>query len=232
MAKNKYVDFVPDAHFEKCVKHVVDRYNEEIILDDNELQKNGIDTIKMTFDMLCEGNNFKKWKIKESVRQKDKTVNNAIGEFHQMLLGGVKGWTDLEQGDPTKLDLKKNDDSIFMELKNKNNTVNSDSNAKVREKLLVQIKKHDAIGYFAYFSATNGKSEELDWNSGNLENHKNLKRLSGTKVYEIVTGKPDALEQVWKALPLVLKNLYNIENPLSTDEKLEFKKWFKLAYNK
>lgn len=229
---NKYVDFVSDDHFEKCVKHVVDRYNEEIILDDSQLQKNGIDPIKMRFDILCEGNNLKKWKVKESTRQKDKTVNNALGEFHQKLLGGVEGWTDLEQGDPTKLDLKKNDNTIFMELKNKNNTVNADSSAKVREKLLVQIKKHDAIGYFAYFVAQNGKSEELDWNSTKLENHKNLKRLSGTKVYEVVTGKPDALEQVWKALPIVLKNLYDLKNPLSSDEEKEFIKWFQLAYDK
>jgi hypothetical protein len=229
---NKYVDFVSDEHFKKCVKHVVDAYNEEHILEDSELQRNGIDTIKMTFDMMCEGNNFKKWKIKESYRQKDKTVNNALGYFHQMLLGGVKGWTDLGVGDSTKLDLKKNDNSIFMELKNKYNTVNADSSSKVREKLLRQIKKHNAIGYFAYFVATNGKSEELGWNSQNLENHKNLRRLSGAKVYEIVTGKSNALEQVWKALPLVLREIHHIENPLSDKEKLEFEKWFRLAYQK
>ena len=229
---NRYVDFISDEHFKKCVTHVVNAYNKEFILEDKQLQKNGIDTIKMTFDMSCEGNNFKKWKIKESTRQKDKTVNNALGEFHQMLLGGVEGWTDLGAGDLTKLDLKKNDNSIFMELKNKDNTVNADSSAKVREKLLVQIKKNNAIGYFAYLVPTNGKSQELDWISKKLENHKNLRRLSGTKVYEIVTGKHDALEQIWKALPLVLDDMHNIKNPLSENEKLEFKKWFKLAYNK
>jgi hypothetical protein len=229
---NRYVDFISDSHFEKCVKHVVSAYNEEIILEDKQLQKNGIDTIKMTFDMLCEENNFKKWKVKESTRQKDKTVNNAIGEFHQMLLGGVDGWTDLGSGDITKLDLKKNDNSIFMELKNKDNTVNGDSGTKVREKLLVQIKKHNALGYFAYLVPKNGKSQELDWKSRKLENHKNLRRLSGAKVYEIITGKPNALEQVWMALPLVLKDIYQIENILSENEKLEFEKWFKFAYHK
>jgi hypothetical protein len=40
------------------------------------------------------------------------------------------------------------------------------------------------------------------------------------------------MEQIWKALPLVLKDIHHIINPLSENEKLEFKKWFKLAYNK
>ena len=119
-----------------------------------------------------------------------------------------------------------------MELKNKDNTVNGDSGTKVREKLLVQIKKHDAIGYFAYLVPKNGKSQELDWKSKKLENHKNLKRISGSKIYEIVTGKSDALEQVWKILPVVLKDIHHITNPLSENDKIEFKKWFNLAYNK
>ena len=51
---NKYVDFVSDSHFEKCVRHVCDSYEDAKILEDKELQKNGIDPIKMTFDMIDE----------------------------------------------------------------------------------------------------------------------------------------------------------------------------------
>jgi hypothetical protein len=232
---NEYVDFVSDEFFEKCVKHVCDTYNEEFILEDKKLQENGVDPIKMTFDMINEQRDFKKWRIKESERQKDKTVNNAIGEFHQNLLGGVTGWTDLGVGDKTKLDLKKNDNSIFMELKNKDNTVNGDSGRKVREKLMVQHEKTpDAKCYFAYFTPRNGKSEEKHWTprSKNVPHHENIRRISGSKIYELVTGKSNALEQVWLALPLAIKNIYKKENPLSEEEEKEFYKWFNLAYFK
>ena len=56
MAENKYVDFVSDAHFEKCVKHVVDAYNKEFILEDKQLQKNGLpDFLIDEFMYECEG---------------------------------------------------------------------------------------------------------------------------------------------------------------------------------
>ena len=219
---NKYVDFVSDEHFEKCVKKVCDTYNEEIILNDLELQRNGIDSIKMTFDMICEEKDFRSWKIKESYRQKDKTVGNAIGRFHQELLGGVEGWTDLGDGDESKLDLKKNDNTIWMELKNKDNTINGDSGEKVREKLLIQIKKHNAVGYFAYFVPKNKKSEDKDWMKSKGENHRDLRRISGSKVYELVTGKPNSLEQVWKALPLAIKKVCQKNSLLSKEEQIEF----------
>jgi len=232
VTKNKYVDFVSDKDFEKCVKHVIDAYKEETILEDKELQKNGIDAIKMTFDMWLDNNNFKKWRIKESARQKDKTLGNRIGEFHQMLLGKVDGWTDLGEGDETKLDLKKDDNTIFIELKNKFNTINSTSGAGTRKNLLEQIKKHDAKGYFGYFIDKNGISEETEWVMKKGDNHKNLKRISGGKLYEMITEKENALEQVWSALPLALKNINKNTNPLTKKEQLEFKKWFDLAYKR
>ena len=71
----------------------------------------------------------------ELLRQSDKTINTKIGEFHQELLSKVNGWVDLGIGDETEVDLKKEDNSIFIELKNKYNTVNSSSTKTCREKL-------------------------------------------------------------------------------------------------
>src|SRR3989304_7308117 len=117
MCPNRYVNFVSDEHFEKCVKHVCEKFEKNDIPDDEELQENGIDPIKMTFDMIKHGLIFDEWKKKEKERQDDKSVNNTIGEFHQMLLGAVDGWTDLGIGDESHLDLKKNDGSVFIEIK-------------------------------------------------------------------------------------------------------------------
>ena len=47
---NKYVDFVSDSDFEECVKKVWLGMSNEMRTDE-ELKKNGIDPIKMLFDM-------------------------------------------------------------------------------------------------------------------------------------------------------------------------------------
>ena len=99
------------------------------------LQRNTLDPIKQVFDISAMKIDSDSWVKNELIRQQDKTINNRIGDFHQRLLGKVDGWEDLGTGDTTKVDLRKEDNSIFMELQNKENTVNADSKDQVRRKL-------------------------------------------------------------------------------------------------
>jgi hypothetical protein len=234
VAKNKYVDFVPDAHFEKCVKHVCNAFEKiSIPANDKELQKEGIDPIKMTFDMIQHKMNFAKWKKKEKTRQDDKTVNNAIGEFHQLLLGGVENWTDLGIGDETHVDLKRNDNLYHLELKNKENTVNSDSKKQVRNKLEKLAKEFPkATCYWAYVVPKNGKSEEKEWEYKNGNNKLKVRRITGEKIYELITGDKNNLKSVWKALPSAIKNVCNCEFTISAKDNTIFEEWFVKAFTK
>src|SRR3989338_11419261 len=183
--KNRYVDFVSDEHFLKCVKWVCDAYPEKSIdVDMKRLQKNVVDPFKMLFDILNSKIEVNDWIKNEVIRQADKTINNRIGEFHQKLLGGVNGWSDLGVGDDSKVDLKRNDNCIFIELKNKFNTVNSDSLSKVRDKLEVAIDKNpNAIAYWAYIIENNGSSGESEWIYLKSNNPK-IKKAWGARVYE------------------------------------------------
>ncbi len=131
---NKYVEFVSDKHFLSCVQYVCEGYYEAGGKID-ELKSNGLDPFKIVFDLMNRNINLNKWISAEASRQQDKSLNNRIGEFHQKLLGGVKGWKDLGTGDESKLDLVKSNNSIGIELNNKFNTVNSDSLDKVRDKI-------------------------------------------------------------------------------------------------
>ena len=70
------------------------------------LRKNGIDIFKMLFDVVNSNISVDDWVKNEVIRQSDKSINNKVGEFHQKLLGGVKGWVDLGIGDDSKVDLK------------------------------------------------------------------------------------------------------------------------------
>jgi len=228
---NQYVDFVSDKHFLKCVKWVCDAYlDPSLKLDKTWLQRNGVDPFKMVFDMVVRNRNFESLMEQEKSRQYDKKSGGRIGDFHQKLLGGVKGWVDLGVGDESKVDLKKEDNSIFIELKNKHNTVNSDSLNSVRQKLEKITKDFpNSIAYWAYVIEKNGTSGESEWIYLG-DNNPKLKKIWGSKLYELITGKPDALEKTWTALPIAIKDILKDSKTISSSDMKELQIWFKDAF--
>ena len=222
---NKYVDFISDEDFLECVKHVVDfylsdEYKKEPMTVLKE-SKNDIDAIKTIFDVAVKQIGFDGWANKELERQQDKTINNKIGEFHQELLGKVDGWIDLGIGDETEIDLKKEDNTVFIELKNKHNTMNSSSTKTCREKLENVIEQYpDATAYWAYIISKKYKTENRVWKYKGKENEK-IRRISGDLLYEMITGNPDALEKVYEAIPKAVVDLLGDEYKLLPyDEKI------------
>ena len=216
MSKNKYVDFVSDEHFIKCIKHVCDAYDS----DPKASWNNGRDPFKLIFDIMNNSSNFSDWENREAMRQADKTINNRIGEFHQKLLGGVDGWTDLGTGDETKLDLKKNDNTIFLELKNKFNTVNSDSSKAVWEKLEKNLESYPAsTNYLAFLIEKNGTSGEKIWKY-KTKSISNIKKIWGYNVYALVTNKDDALKKTWDAMPIAINKIVEKKSDLTEDYDL------------
>lgn len=222
---NKYVEFVSDEDFLECVKHVIDfylsdEYQEEPMTVLKE-SKNDIDAIKTIFDITVKQIGFDGWANKEMERQQDKTINNKIGEFHQELLGKVEGWVDLGVGDETEIDLKKEDNTVFIELKNKHNTMNSSSTKTCREKLENVIEQYpDATAYWAYIISRKYRSENRVWKYQGREDEK-IRRISGDLLYEMITGDSNALEKVYEAIPKAIVDLLGEDYKLLPyDEKL------------
>ncbi len=218
---NKYVDFVSDKCFLECVRMVCNVYQKESKSADLEqMQKNALDPFKMVFDMFAKNMNLKEWIENESARQKDKTINNSIGEFHQKLLGCVTGWEDLKTGHELGMDLRKTDNSVFVELKNKHNTTKGDNLKDVYKKLENVIAAYPhAVAYYAYVIPKNGKGDEMMWRIKGKENRQ-IRIISGPKLYEMITGKSDALLQVSKALPHAINDLLNSDHRITkSDDK-------------
>lgn len=220
---NKYVSFVSDEDFIECIEHVINAYlSSNTIETPLEILKestNTIDEFKTLFDVCINQTGFEGWTKFELIRQNDKTINNKIGEFHQELLGKVDGWVDLCVGDETEIDLKKADNSIFIELKNKYNTMNSSSTKTCREKLENVILKYpDATAYWAYVINKNYKSEDRVWIYHEREDER-IRRISGDKLYEMITGDPQALEKVFEAIPQAIVDVLNDNFELSSDDK-------------
>lgn len=233
---NKYVEFVSDEDFLECIKHVVDAYlltNElETPLQVLKESKNTIDEFKTLFDVCVNQVGFDGWTNFELIRQSDKTINNKIGEFHQELLGKVDGWVDLGIGDETEIDLKKEDNTVFIELKNKYNTMNSSSTKTCREKLENVIEKYpNATAYWAYVISKDYKSENYVWKYQQREDER-IRRISGDKLYEMITGDSKALEKVFDAIPKAIVDLLGEDYKLPQYDKKVMEEYKQYIFNK
>jgi len=171
----------------------------------SSLFSNVVDPFKMSFDIQKIG--IKEWVNKEVLRQLDKSIEQKMGEFHQRILGGVEGWVDLGIGH--EVDLMKEDKTVYLEIKNKYNTCSSDALKGVRGKLEnITRENHEAIGYWAYIiSNTVERSGEDIWIKKDFNRINAVRKIWGERVYALVTGQEDALEQIYNTLPIVINDV-------------------------
>lgn len=226
---NRYVEFVDDAHFYSCVKRVCDRYA-ELQRHDTEglLKRSVVDPFKMVLDMGNRGTPPRDWEEADANRIRDKSLNNAIGEFHQGLLGGVEGWTSLPTGHRLGVDLAREDNTAFIELKNKYNTLSGSKRDAVRGTLERILREHPrAVCYWAYILARDGTSGERVWVFRNSTNP-NIRVAWGSRVYALVTGSDSSLSEAWGALPRAMGDIA----PGSEAGGTRARKWFEYAFGR
>ena len=168
--------------------------------------------------------------MNEAIRQNDKTVSNWIGDFHQNLLGGVSGWKNLKKGHTTGVDLMKKNATVFLELKNKHNTTKGENLKDLFTKLEKIVAKYKgSTAYYAYITPKNGTSGNEVWVLKHRKKNPNVRKIWGSKVYELVTGKPNALEQTWNALPDAINKILKSNQKFSKSDKINMMKIFKHA---
>lgn len=215
-----YVNFISDEHFRETVLHVLNPYDninqlrdsiiEAIRRDDifrSDLFSNIVDPFKAVFEIKRYG--AEEWGKKEILRQLDKSIEQEMGNFHQILLGGVDGWESLPVGNEFGVDLKNNDNTLFIELKNKYNTCNSGALKNVRRNLeAITARYNNATAYWAYIVPrhSNRSGEEV-WVMANFNRIENVRKIWGGKVYELITEDQRALQAVYDSLPNVIKDL-------------------------
>lgn len=227
---NEYVDFVSDVHFLNCVREVCDHYSKESQKNMKELQSNGLDSFKMVFDIMNSSSTIGGWIGSETIRQLDKTISNWIGDFHQKLLGGVEGWQDLGKGHETKVDLKNNEDTIFIELKNKHNTTKGSDMVHYFDNLKRIVDEYpSSVGYFAFITPKSGNAGNKAWKISGREPDDRVRKLWGTEVYSLITGDKDALYKTWNALPSGINAVMNSEYAFSTQDMEKMKEIFNYA---
>lgn len=202
--KDYKLGFISNENIFSHVKNTVLQYSTNISLKD--FNKNIIDPIKLTFDAKVYGRSIKEVVIAECIRQMDKHNNNHVGYFHQNLFNYAgNGWVVPNEG----FDVVNEDLHIFVEMKNKHNTMNSAASQKTYMKMQHKIvRDNDATCMLV--EAIAKKSQNKTWvvtvDKEQFNNPK-IRRVSMDKFYEIVFGEADAFMRLCKALPDILDDV-------------------------
>lgn len=203
---NKYVNFVSDEHLLECVKNLHNSYlKAKNNISKKNFYSNKVDTIKLTFDSKFNDISEEDLIQAEILRQIDKSINNSIGTFHEQVLGGIDGY---EVGNLSGFDIKATNDTLFADIKNKHNTMNSSSSEALFQKLSRYADTYkNAKCYWVQILAKGSFNESWKGDiNGKEYSHSRVFKISGDQFYSLLSGQNDALLQLYKALPLVISD--------------------------
>jgi hypothetical protein len=169
---------------------------------------NKVDTIKLTFDAKFNKIDEESLIQAEILRQIDKSINNSIGTFHEQILGGIKGF---EVGKLSGFDIKANDDSLFADIKNKHNTMNSSSAEALFQKLSKYADTYKKSK--CYWVQVLAKSSFCELWKGEINgkeySHSRVYKISGDQFYALLSGNENAFFQLYKTLPTAINDYLN-----------------------
>ncbi|MCM1330900.1 MAG: Eco47II family restriction endonuclease [Ruminococcus sp.] len=218
------IPFISEREFTEHVKLTIEKYGDKLEpFDLKKFNKNIIDPIKLIFDKSVYQTSWETAVSNEIFRQRDKSNNNDIGYFHQRIFSYFNGCTVPENGQEGGWDvIFRNGGGIalpdgstvhtlYAELKNKHNTMNSASAGKTFIKMQNQLLKDDDCACFLV-EAIAKRSQNIKWETtvdGQKVGHKLIRRVSIDKFYEIITGEADAFYKLCMKLPAVIESVVN-----------------------
>jgi hypothetical protein len=196
--------FISDADLFRHVKDTLEHLT--MAIDLNKFEKNLIDPIKLTFEMHAYHVKAEGIIQNEIARQLGKTVENAIGWFHQNIFRYISGWDVPSDG----MDVVNVAGTIYGEIKNKYNTMNSSSAESVFQKLYgVVLGNKNATAYLIEVIAK--KSQDVAWAATghvvNGDKAERIRRISIDRFYEIAVNRKYAFRDLCSVLGLVIDDV-------------------------
>lgn len=213
---NWNINFIKENEFKHHVAETIAAYGDKLLSYDLEkLNSNLIDPVKMIFDKHVYRESWEELIKSEIFRQRDKASNNDIGYFHQRIFqyfkgchvpdNGKEGGWDVIYENPCGIALPEGDivHTVYVEMKNKHNTMNSSAAGKTYIKMQNQLLQDDDCACFLV-EAIAKRSQNIKWTTTvdkRKVSHKHIRRVSIDQFYALVTGEEDAFHQICMALP-------------------------------
>lgn len=198
-----HLGYIADQDLFNHVKATVEQYRSSIDL--KRFHKNIIDPIKLSFDAKVYQKSWQQIVESEIIRQLDKSNNNQIGYFHQNIFTFIGDWEVPTQG----FDIVHRQQKIFVEVKNKHNTMNSSSSQKTYLKMQNQLLD-EPQSTCMLVEVIAKRSQNIPWVislDGQRTYRDNVRRVSMDKFYAIATDDKQAFVKLCQVLPRVLDDV-------------------------
>ena len=227
------LSFISDENLKKHIAETIKSYGENLQpYDIKKFNANIIDPIKLLFDKKVYGSSWEEIIKSEIFRQRDKSNNNSIGYFHQNIFKYIKGCTVPKSGwdvifqktGGIEIENCGRVGKIFVEMKNKHNTMNSAASAKTYMKMQGQLLHDDECACFLV-EVIAKKSQNITWEislDGQKQKHKRIRRVSIDEFYKIVTGENDAFYQLCMILPQMIEEVISNFQDLNIPRDMVF----------
>ena len=218
------LSFITEQEFTDHVKSTIQTYGDKLeSFDLKRFNRNIIDPVKLIFDKTVYRATWEETISNEIFRQRDKSNNNDIGYFHQRIFqyianchvppNGKEGGWDVIYKNPNGIALPDGSvvHTVYVEMKNKHNTMNSSASGKTFMKMQNQLLKDDDCACFLV-EVIAKKSQNIKWETSvdkQRMGHRLIRRVSLDQFYALVTGQEDAFYQICMMLPEVIHNVVN-----------------------
>lgn len=213
------LDFISEENLVNHVKETIRKYGDKLKpYDLKRFNSNLIDPIKLIFDKNVYQTTWEGIIANEIFRQRDKSNNNnnAIGYFHQNIFSYFAGCIVPKEGwdviftNEKGIEIEGNSvKTVYVEMKNKHNTMNSASAQKTYIKMQDQLLRDDDSACLLV-EAIASKSQNIKWETTvdkRKVSHKLIRRVSMDQFFEIVTGEKDAFYRLCMTLPEIIKKV-------------------------
>ena len=216
------LDFISEDAFINHVEDTISKYGDKLEpYDIKRFNSNIIDPIKMIFDKTVYQSSWEEIIGNEIFRQRDKSNSNDIGYFHQTIFQYIDKCRVPKNGEDGGWDVIFHDDegiilsdgdvvhTVYVEMKNKHNTMNSASAGKTYIKMQNQLLNDDDCACFLV-EAIAKKSQDIKWETTvdqKKVSHRRIRRVSLDRFYSLVTGDDDAFYKICMTLPDVIQKV-------------------------
>lgn len=235
MSAINILPFISDNDLFKHAEKLVEAAKKGEVKVNKNPYKNVIDPFSALIDAARQKMSLEVWLEQEKSRQVQKSFQNAVGDFHQEVIGSLPGWSNAGAGG--SFDVINEQLKIIAEVKNKYNTMNSTSQLGTYDKLanwldygkegfsayVVEVVPKTPVAYSLPFTPSERKVKR--------QTRKNLLRIDGRSFYALATGNKKALDMIYDALPQVIGKILGVSEQVLKGTS-EFHILFEKAYIK
>ena len=239
--KHSYLEFISDEDLFECISDMFKTYEKEYTkMTFETLTKNKIDPIKMFFDIRMRNLNEKDWVLGEIARQVDRTISNEIGNFHEKIISKiepVKGRSKLilDKEKKYSIDLYSAALDMFVEVKNKHNTLKGEDRKSVFNKLAFLADKYqNSICYLV--TIVDHVSKNRPWSfeatyqgEKSLFSHSRVKEITADEFYFLLTGNQYAFKELCEKLPEAIDDFLKEQHSVILDQERVLTEKYSLA---